>query len=123
MKKYDVFVIGSGMSGMTVANKCASKGLKVGITDELPYGGTCALRGCDPKKVIIGATEVRDFAQRLKGNGIDTVPEVNWEDIMAFKESFVDAMPPKIEKGYKNKDIDTYHTSAKFLSRKDATLP
>ena len=120
MKKYDVFVIGSGMSGMTVANKCASKGLKVGITDELPYGGTCALRGCDPKKVIIGATEVRDFAQRLKGNGIDTVPEVNWEDIMAFKQSFVDAMPPKIEKGYKNKDIDTYHTSAKFLS--DNTL-
>ncbi|MGW1456112.1 dihydrolipoyl dehydrogenase family protein [Salegentibacter agarivorans] len=120
MKKYDVFVIGSGMSGMTVANKCASKGLKVGITDELPYGGTCALRGCDPKKVIIGAIEVRDFAQRLKGNGIDTVPEVNWEDIMAFKQSFVDAMPPKIEKGYKNKDIDTYHTSAKFLS--DNTL-
>jgi len=116
MKKYDVFVIGSGMSGMTAANKCASKGLKVGITDELPYGGTCALRGCDPKKVIIGATEVRDFAQRLKGNGIDTVPKINWEDIMAFKQSFVDAMPPKIEKGYKNKDIDTYHTSAKFLS-------
>ncbi|SDR68151.1 glutathione reductase (NADPH) [Gillisia sp. Hel1_33_143] len=116
MRKYDVFVIGSGMSGMTVANKCASKGLKVGITDELPYGGTCALRGCDPKKVIIGATEVRDFSQRLKGNGIDTVPKINWEDIMAFKQSFVDAMPPKIEKGYKNKDIDTYHTSAQFLS-------
>ncbi len=104
------------MSGITIANKCASKGLSVGITDELPYGGTCALRGCDPKKVIIGATEVRDFAQRLKGNGIDTVPKVNWEDIMAFKQSFVDAMPPKIEKGYKNKDIDTYHTSATFLS-------
>lgn len=120
MKKYDVFVIGSGMSGMTAANKCASKGLKVGITDELPYGGTCALRGCDPKKVIIGATEVRDFAQRLKGNGIDTVPEVIWEDIMSFKQSFVDAMPPKIEKGYKNKNIDTYHTSAKFVS--DNTL-
>ncbi|MDX1601459.1 MAG: FAD-dependent oxidoreductase, partial [Salinimicrobium sediminis] len=72
MKQYDVIVIGSGMSGMTVANKCASKGLKVAVTDELPYGGTCALRGCDPKKIIIGATEVRDFAQRLAGKGIDT---------------------------------------------------
>lgn len=112
-----MFVIGSGMAGMTVANRCAASGLKVGITDELPYGGTCALRGCDPKKVIIGATEVRDFAERLKGKGIDTVPEIKWEDIMAFKQSFVDAMPPKIEKGYKHKDIDTYHTSAKFLSR------
>ena len=93
MKKYDVFVIGSGMAGMTVANKCASQCLEVGITDELPYGGTCTLRGCDPKKVIIGVTEVRDFAMRLKGKGVDTVPDVNWQDIMAFKQSFVDAMP------------------------------
>ncbi|PZX51542.1 hypothetical protein LV84_03699 [Algoriphagus ratkowskyi] len=39
MYKYDVFVLGSGMAGMNIANICASKGLKVGITDELPYGG------------------------------------------------------------------------------------
>ena len=117
MKKYDVFIIGSGMAGMTIANKCASSGLKVGITDELPYGGTCALRGCDPKKVIIGATEVRDFAMRLKEKGIDMIPSVNWQDIIAFKQSFVDAMPPKIEKGYKHNDIDTYHTSPFFLSK------
>ncbi|MBD1260737.1 NAD(P)/FAD-dependent oxidoreductase [Maribacter polysiphoniae] len=122
MKKYDVFVIGSGMAGMTVANKCASKGLKVGITDELPYGGTCALRGCDPKKVIIGATEVRDSAMRLKGKGIDTVPVVNWRDIMAFKQTFVDEMPPKIEKGNRHNDIDTYHSSAKFLSKNTLQL-
>ena len=115
MKKYDVIIIGSGMSGMTVANKCASKGLKVAVTDELPYGGTCALRGCDPKKIIIGATEVRDFAQRLAGKGINTVPEVDWKDIMAFKQEFVDAMPEKIEKGYKHNGIDTYHGAARFI--------
>ena len=116
MKKYDVFVIGSGMSGMTIANKCASKGLSVGITDELPYGGTCALRGCDPKKVIIGATEVRDFARRLQGKGIDKVPSINWKDIMGFKQAFVDEMPRKIEKGYEKNGIDTFHNSAKFIS-------
>lgn len=120
MKKYDVFIIGSGMAGMTIANKCASKGLSVGITDELPYGGTCALRGCDPKKVIIGATEVRDFAKRLKGKGIDTIPNINWKDIMAFKQTFVDEMPRKIEKGYKKNGIDTFHSSATF--RNENTL-
>lgn len=104
------------MAGMTIANKCASKGLSVGITDELPYGGTCALRGCDPKKVIIGATEVRDFAKRLKGKGIDTVPDINWNDIMAFKQTFVDEMPRKIEKGYKKIGIDTFHDSATFIN-------
>ncbi|EAR16206.1 MULTISPECIES: dihydrolipoyl dehydrogenase family protein [Robiginitalea] len=116
MKKYDVFIIGSGMSGMTIAYKCASKGLSVGITDELPYGGTCALRGCDPKKVIIGATEVRDFAKRLQGKGIDTIPDINWKDIMAFKQTFVDEMPRKIEKGYKKNGIDTFHSSAAFIN-------
>lgn len=104
------------MAGMTIANKCASKGLSVGITDELPYGGTCALRGCDPKKVIIGATEVRDFAKRLKGKGIDTIPNINWKDIMAFKQTFVDEMPRKIEKGYKKNGIDTFHSSATFIN-------
>ncbi len=116
MKKYDVFVIGSGMAGMTIANKCASKGLSVGITDELPYGGTCALRGCDPKKVIIGVTEVRDFAKRLQGKGIDTIPDINWKNIMAFKQTFVDEMPRKIERGYEKNGIDTFHSSATFIN-------
>lgn len=115
MQKFDVFIMGSGMAGMTVANKCASKGLSVGITDELPYGGTCALRGCDPKKVLIGATEVTDFAKRLYGKGIDKVPSVNWADLMKFKDSFVDPMPPSIEKSYKKKGIATFHSSAKFV--------
>ena len=52
MKTYDVVVIGSGMAGMTIAQKCASRNKPVAVTDSRPYGGTCALRGCDPKKVL-----------------------------------------------------------------------
>ncbi len=115
MKKYDVFVIGSGMAGMNIANICAGKGLKVGITDELPYGGTCALRGCDPKKVMLAATEAKDFALRLHEKQISEVPAIDWKAAMKFKQEFVDAMPPKIEKGYKHNGIDTYHQSAKFI--------
>jgi len=116
MKKYDVFVIGSGMAGMNIANICAGKGLKVGITDELPYGGTCALRGCDPKKIMLAATEAKDFTSRLHEKHISEVPAINWKAAMKFKQEFVDAMPPKIEKGYKNNGIDTYYQSAKFIS-------
>jgi glutathione reductase (NADPH) len=116
MEKYDVFVIGSGMAGMNIANICAGKGLKVGITDELPYGGTCALRGCDPKKIMLAATEAKDFAQRLQDKQISEVPAINWKAAMKFKQEFVDAMPPKIEKGYKHNGIDTYHQSVKFIS-------
>ena len=87
MKKFDVFVLGSGMAGMNIANICAGKGLKVGITDELPYGGTCALRGCDPKKIMLGATEAKDFAQRLHEKQIAEVPAKHWEAAMKSKKA------------------------------------
>ena len=70
MQTYDVLVIGSGMAGMTIARKCAAKGLKTAITDFRPYGGTCALRGCDPKKILIGAAEIIDRANKMRGNGL-----------------------------------------------------
>lgn len=115
MKKFDVFVIGSGMAGMTIANKCASKGLSVGITDELPYGGTCALRGCDPKKVLIEATEVIKSAKNFQGKGVEGVPAINWADLMTFKKSFTEPMPSKIEKGYEKNGISNFHSPAKFI--------
>ncbi|WP_224485075.1 dihydrolipoyl dehydrogenase family protein [Robertkochia aurantiaca] len=115
MKEFDVFVIGSGMAGMTVAKKCASEGLSVGITDERPYGGTCALRGCDPKKVLTGVTEVFRSAQNLQHKGLEGIPSLNWKDLMRFKSTFTDSMPGKIEKDYKDHGIITFHSQAKFL--------
>jgi glutathione reductase (NADPH) len=66
MSTYDLIVIGAGMAGVGAANKCASQGWSVAIVDELPYGGTCALRGCDPKKILRRGAEIIDSA-RLMG--------------------------------------------------------
>jgi glutathione reductase (NADPH) len=115
MKKYDLFVIGSGMAGMNIANRCASKGLKVGITDELPYGGTCALRGCDPKKIMLAATELKHLASNLAVKNISDIPQISWKDAMKSKQGFVEIMPTKLEKGYEKNGIDTFHTSARFI--------
>jgi pyruvate/2-oxoglutarate dehydrogenase complex dihydrolipoamide dehydrogenase (E3) component len=57
---YDLIVVGAGMAGAAAANQCASAGWRVAIVDELPYGGTCALRGCDPKKILRGGAEIID---------------------------------------------------------------
>lgn len=95
MKKYDVIVIGSGMGGMTIANKCAKKGLKTAVTDSRPYGGTCALRGCDPKKILVGAAEIIDRANKMKGIGIQGHISINWQDLMAYKNELVSKMPKK----------------------------
>jgi glutathione reductase (NADPH) len=116
MKKYNVIVIGSGMAGMTIANKCAKKGLKTAVTDSRPYGGTCALRGCDPKKILVGAAEIIDRANKMKGIGIEGDISINWQDLMAYKNDFVAKMPKDVEKGYEKAGVDMYHGAASFES-------
>jgi len=71
MKTYDLIVIGAGMAGVAAANKCGAAGWSVAIVDSLPYGGTCALRGCDPKKILRRGAEVIDAANLMRGKGID----------------------------------------------------
>lgn len=117
MQHFDIFVIGAGMAGITVANKCADAGLSVGITDELPYGGTCALRGCDPKKVLISATEAVNIAEKLQGKGVHGKPNIVWSDLMHFKNTFTDSMPSKVEKGFRKNGVTTFHGSAQFIGK------
>ena len=75
---YDLIVIGAGMAGAAAANKCASEGWRVAIVDELPYGGTCALRGCDPKKILRRGAEIIDGARLMRGKGIDDSEPLAW---------------------------------------------
>ena len=78
-KDFDLVILGVGMAGVNAANKCASAGWKVAVVDALPYGGTCALRGCDPKKMLRRAAEVIDAARLMRGKGIeDTDLTINW---------------------------------------------
>lgn len=82
-RTHDLIVIGAGMAGVAAANKCASQGWSVGIVDALPYGGTCALRGCDPKKILRRGAEIIDSARLMRGKGIDDEGLViNWADLM-----------------------------------------
>ena len=54
--------VGAGTAATSTANRCASAGWQVAVIDELPYGGTCALRGCDPKKMLRRGAELVDAA-------------------------------------------------------------
>src|ERR1700694_556729 len=69
-RTFDVIVIGTGSAASPVASRCREAGWQVAIVDARPFGGTCALRGCDPKKVLVGAAEVADWTRRMKGKGI-----------------------------------------------------
>ena len=115
VSNYDLIVIGAGMAGNAAANKCASAGWRVAIVDELPYGGTCALRGCDPKKILRRGAEIIDSARLLSGKGIDVDGlHINWADLMKHKLGFTEPVPANMERGLAGNGVDTLHGTASF---------
>src|SRR5258707_2559150 len=66
----DLIVIGTGSAAGAVAYPCRSAGWSVTVIDSRPFGGTCQLRGCDPKKVLVGGAELVDWNRRMRGNAV-----------------------------------------------------
>ncbi len=114
MSDFDLVVIGTGSSGNAVVKRCAKAGRRVAVVDKLPYGGTCALRGCDPKKVLVGAAEVIDWTQRMQGSGIAGDSRIDWPELMRFKRTFTDPVPQEREANFRELGIATYHGTARF---------
>ena len=114
---YDLIVVGAGMAGMSAANKAAGAGWRTAIVDELPYGGTCALRGCDPKKILRRGAEVIDAANLMRGKGIDTNGlAINWADLMHHTRGFTDPVPGNAKRELASNGVDTLHGTATFTS-------
>ena len=122
MKTYDLIVIGSGSGGSITAAKCNKAGWKVAMVDDRPFGGTCALRGCDPKKVLVGAAELLDWNKRMQENGVQSEPSIDWKDLMKFKKKFTDHVPDKKEDALTKNGIDTYHEKASFISENEVQV-
>ena len=112
--EFDLVVVGTGSSGRSVASACAGAGWRVAIVDERPYGGTCALRGCDPKKVLVGAAELIDWSERMHGSGIGGAICIDWTELMRFKRSFTEPVPKERESEFRKLGIATYHGAAHF---------
>lgn len=115
MENFDVIIIGTG-SGNTVAKRCAAAGKKTAIIDDQPFGGTCALRGCDPKKVLVGVAHALSLNKQLQGKGIETLAQSSWKDLIQFKKSFTLPKIPKTVEGLKEAGIKQYHGRAKFIA-------
>jgi len=117
-RKFDLIAIGSGTAASTVASRCRSDAWEVAIIDSRPFGGTCALRGCDPKKVLVGAAELIDWMPRMIGHGIHSPDaRIDWSDLMRFKRSFTDPVPSSREESFARMGIEAFHQPAHFLDR------
>lgn len=114
---FDLIVIGTGAGGSTPAHKCRAQGWRVAVIDDRPYGGTCALRGCDPKKVLVGAAELIDWNGRMADHGVTGGGRIEWPSLMRFKQSFTEPVAENAEKSLNKQGIETFHGATRFLDR------
>ncbi|MFA5958225.1 glutathione-disulfide reductase [Hyphomicrobium sp.] len=105
--EYDLFVIGAGSGGVRAARIASSHGARVAIAEEDRIGGTCVIRGCVPKKLLVYASRFSDEFRDAEGFGW-TLPEpkFDWASLIAAKDSEIS----RLETAYRS-TLDKYKVS------------
>jgi glutathione reductase (NADPH) len=85
---FDLFVVGAGSGGVRAARVAAGHGAKVAIAEEYRFGGTCVIRGCVPKKLLVYASRFRDDFEDAVGFGwAGTSATFDWPTLIANKDA------------------------------------
>ncbi|MGH7818578.1 MAG: FAD-dependent oxidoreductase, partial [Candidatus Binatia bacterium] len=115
---YDLIVIGAGNAGQAAATIAREAGWRVLVIESREVGGTCPLRGCVPKKVLVAAAELLDQIARAPVHRIRVgKAKLDWPRLVSRKQTFVAGVPRSLEKSLKSQGIDVIHGRARFVDR------
>lgn len=102
---YDLFVVGAGSGGVRAARIAANHGAKVAVAEEYRVGGTCVIRGCVPKKLLVYAArfhgefeDAKGFGWEVGGPGSASEPHFSWPTLIANKDKEID----RLENAYRS---------------------
>ena len=114
-RRFDLVVVGTGVTS-AVASRCREAGWTVAVVDSRPFGGTCALRGCVPKKILVGAAEAVHGARDMADMGVPAASlTIDWPALMRFKRSLVDPTPQRTEQAWAKMGVEQFHGRARFV--------
>lgn len=120
---YDLFVIGGGSGGVRSARISASLGKKVGIAEEFRYGGTCVIRGCVPKKLLVYASHFSTDFEAARGFGWDVgASKFDWATLIGSKDEEIDRLEGLYQKGLSNAGAEMFHTRAVLEGKHEVRL-
>ncbi|MFN4266877.1 MAG: glutathione-disulfide reductase [Aquabacterium sp.] len=113
---YQLFVIGGGSGGVRAARVASSLGAKVAIAEKDRYGGTCVIRGCVPKKLLVYAAQYAEHFADAQGFGW-TVPEAafSWPDLIAAKDKEISRLSGLYERNLANSEVTVLHGDARVV--------
>lgn len=110
---YDLFVIGGGSGGVRAARVAAQEGARVALAEEDRYGGTCVIRGCVPKKLMVFASEYAGMVEDARAYGWDI--QSNGFDWAEFRKKLYGELD-RLENVYRNilktNGVETYDQRA-----------
>ncbi|HEX8232009.1 MAG TPA: glutathione-disulfide reductase [Caulobacteraceae bacterium] len=113
---YDLFVIGAGSGGVRAARLAALSGARVGVAEEDRVGGTCVIRGCIPKKLMVYASEVNHKLEIAKGYGWEGCesPRFNWQAFLQSKDSEIARLSGIYVTNLANAGAELVHAKARL---------
>jgi glutathione reductase (NADPH) len=112
---YDLFVIGGGSGGVRAARVAAQEGAKVALAEEDRYGGTCVIRGCVPKKLMVFASEYAGMVEDARSYGWDIAPgDFNWDAFKTKMHTELDRLEGIYRNILKNNGVETFDARAKL---------
>ena len=113
---FDLFVIGAGSGGVRAARVASGYGAKVAIAEESQVGGTCVIRGCVPKKLLVyGAHFAEDFEDASSyGWTLPGEPSFSWKTLIANKDAEIDRLNGIYKKLLAGSNVELFEHRATF---------
>ncbi|AHD00263.1 glutathione-disulfide reductase [Leisingera methylohalidivorans] len=112
---YDLFVIGGGSGGVRAARVAAQEGVKVALAEEDRYGGTCVIRGCVPKKLMVFASEYSGMVEDAQAYGWDIqAGGFNWDSFKGKLHAELDRLEGIYRNILKNNGVESFDQRAKL---------
>jgi len=113
---YDLFVIGGGSGGVRAARVAAQEGVKVALAEEDRYGGTCVIRGCVPKKLMVFASEYSGMVEDAQAYGWDIqAGGFDWDAFKAKLHAELDRLEGIYRGILKNNGVESFDARAKLV--------
>ena len=113
---YDLFVIGGGSGGVRASRMAAMTGARVALAEEDRMGGTCVIRGCIPKKLMVYASQFSENFVDAPGYGwtIPGTPSFDWPTFIAHKDKEIARLEGLYTKNVKAAGVDIIADRAVF---------
>ncbi|MEM9350039.1 MAG: FAD-dependent oxidoreductase, partial [Pseudomonadota bacterium] len=120
---YDLFVIGGGSGGVRAARVAAGGGARVALAEEDRYGGTCVIRGCVPKKLMVFASTYSEAFQEARDYGWEvTSGGFNWDAFKGKLEAELDRLEGIYQRLLESSGVERFSQRATVTGAHEVAL-